>query len=341
MTYNILALDGGGRPLLMIGILEELEARSPGFLESVDLYAGTSAGSVIIAFIAAGDTPQKGLQRAKQFWMSPSNFQVDLLRSVTALTGAHSFSDQGRFIDGLRRAFGSKTLGDLNAKVLMTSIQLDNESPVPQSRRWSMRLFHTLDPLFPDTELNVVDAVVRSGSAPIMSPTYQGYADGGLFANNPSLCALTAARDHFGLSMDTMRIVSIGQGQNQATVDCSQRADYGFQKWLLDPKDPMAILKLVMDSNMQAITYQCSRLLEDQFVRIDPFLTEGSLSGGLNFNRQVLELRQIARSLDYDPVLRQLASIGWSRTPQQTSDPDATTTTQATPRRNRRRTTAA
>lgn len=313
MTYNILALDGGSRPLMMIGILEELEARSPGFLESIDLFAGTSAGSVTIAFIASGRTPRHGLQRAKEFWMSPQNFELEVVRGLTALAGTHSFSDQQKFIAGLERAFGDMTLGELKRTVLMTSISLDNESPVEQSRRWSMRLFHTLDPVFSDTELRVVDAAMRSGAAPIMSPSYQGHADGGLFANNPSLCALTAARDYEGTPFENMRVVSVGHGQNQTTMDCSHRTDFGYQKWILDPTNPMAILKLVMDSNLQAVTYQCSRLLEDKFIRIDPHLTPGSLSGGMSFSRQVLELRQIARHLDYEPILRQLQSIGWLR----------------------------
>lgn len=315
MTYNILAMDGGGRPLLTINILEEIEARHPGFLESIDLFAGTSAGSITSAFIADGRTPRHGLQKAKEFWMTPDNFELSLLRSATALTGAHSFSDQSKFIAGLRRCFGDKMLGDLKKPVLMTAITLDNQSAAPEARRWSMRLFHTLDPVFSDNDLSIVDAVARSGAAPIMSPTYQGYADGGLFANNPSLCAITAAIDYVGTSYSNVRVVSIGQGQNRHIVDCSHRADYGFQKWLLDPSNPMALLKLVMDSNLQAVTYQCSRLLEDKFVRIDPHLTEDSLSGGFNFSRQILELRQIARRVNYDSILRQLDAIGWIDTP--------------------------
>lgn len=311
MSYNILALDGGSRPLLMVGILEHLESCFSGFLDAVDLFAGTSAGAITCAFMASARTPRHGLQRAREFWTAPDNFQLNPVRSLTALAGTHAFSDHTRIKAALERHFGDRTLGDLEREVLITSFCLDNKSSVPESRRWAVRLFHTLDPLISDTSLQIVDALLRSGSSPVVNPVYQGYADGGLFANNPSLCAVTAALDYVGKRLEDTRVVSIGHGQSYKTMDCERSTDFGYHKWLLDPSNPMALLKVVMDGNLQAVTYQCSRLLEDRFVRIDPRLAKDSDAPGLNFSRYVLTLERATKEVDYPSVVRRLRAMRW------------------------------
>ena len=46
--YHILSIDGGGvRGLVACVILERLEAAHPGFLDQVDLFAGTSTGAIV------------------------------------------------------------------------------------------------------------------------------------------------------------------------------------------------------------------------------------------------------------------------------------------------------
>ena len=311
MNYNILALDGGSRPLLLVGILEQLEHCSPGFLDAVELYAGTSAGAITCAFMAAAPTPRHGLQRAREFWSMPDNFQLQPLRMATALAGTHAFSDHTKLKAALQSHFGDTTLGDLKRPVLFPTFCLDNKSADPSSRRWSARLLHTLDPMISDTELNVVDALLRSGSSPVVNPVYQGYADGGLFANNPSLCAVTAALDYRGKRMEEIQVVSIGHGQTQKFVDCNRTTDFGYHKWLLDPSNPMALLKVVMDGNLQIITYQCTRLLEDRFLRIDPRLEQDSGAAGANFSRYVLALERAAKEVDYPSTVRHLRSLKW------------------------------
>lgn len=309
MAFNILAMDGGMRPLMMIGMLDELECRLPGFISAVDLFAGTSAGAMTAAFMTETDDPVRGLQRAREFWSSPENFVTDVPRSLVALTGAVSFSDQARVRGALFDQFGDKTLGDLKKPVLFASASLDNESRDPRSRRWTMRLFNTLDPIMPDSALSVVDAVMRSSSTPIMSPTYQGYADGGLFANNPSLCGVTAISDYYDVTAADIRVVSIGHGQIQDHIDATGRMDGGYQKWLLDPSRPMALLRLVFDTNLQVINYQCGRLLEDRYVRVDPELAPGV--GGKAFDQSILSLMRATKAVDYEPFVDQLSSIGW------------------------------
>lgn len=51
----------------------------------------------------------------------------------------------------------------------------------------------------PDNDLLCCHAAMRTTSAPTYFPVFQGYADGGLFANNPALSAIGRAYAHFPL----------------------------------------------------------------------------------------------------------------------------------------------
>ena len=55
--FVILSMDGGGcRGYMSIRLLERVCEEAPGFLDRVDLFAGTSTGSILAAFLAGGAT---------------------------------------------------------------------------------------------------------------------------------------------------------------------------------------------------------------------------------------------------------------------------------------------
>ncbi|MEJ2299862.1 MAG: patatin-like phospholipase family protein, partial [Anaerolineales bacterium] len=58
--YRILSMDGGGiRGLITVILLERLESAHPGFLEKIDLLAGTSTGGILALAVAAGLSPER------------------------------------------------------------------------------------------------------------------------------------------------------------------------------------------------------------------------------------------------------------------------------------------
>lgn len=58
MPYRILSIDGGGvRGLPVTVLLERLEKERPGFLDEVDLFAGTSTGGIMALGLASGLKP--------------------------------------------------------------------------------------------------------------------------------------------------------------------------------------------------------------------------------------------------------------------------------------------
>lgn len=92
-----------------------------------------------------------------------------------------------------KEVFGSLKLADLHHNVVVTSFQLDNRSP---RRRWAPKVFRNFGEN-PDNSELVVDVALRSAAAPVFLPLYQSsnnhgpcFLDGGVFANNPAMCAL-------------------------------------------------------------------------------------------------------------------------------------------------------
>jgi patatin-like phospholipase/acyl hydrolase len=176
--YHILTIDGGGiRGLLTTIVLERLEAAVPGFLEKIDL------------FLALGITPTaaRGLYEDK----GPEVFadtMFDNVRDLGNAIGAQYGNVNLKRV--LTEYFGNKTLGDLPHKVLISSFDLDNGPDNPaQLRTWKPKFFHNFPGPDSDGKELVVDVAMRTAAAPSFFPVYQGYADGGVFANNPSMAA--------------------------------------------------------------------------------------------------------------------------------------------------------
>src|SRR3974377_1754958 len=68
--FRILALDGGPAALLETLLLSSLEAPAHGFLENVDLIAGTSAGAITGLMLATRENPAHMLPVAENFWLN-------------------------------------------------------------------------------------------------------------------------------------------------------------------------------------------------------------------------------------------------------------------------------
>lgn len=269
--FRILAMDGGSRGVLMMRMLMRLNERLPGFLDQVDLFAGTSAGAISASILLTSPSWKTGLQRAHDFWRDAKFSRFTPLQNLLSLTGKFPLMSNTGMIEELELHVGSVTLEKLAHKIVIPAFQLDNGAADPVFRNWTPRLFHNLPLEGGSASDTLLDVVMRSASAPIVSPTYQGYVDGGLYANNPSLCALALAKDYTGLPLEQIEIFSVGMGQNPIYLNKSTD-NLGYMDWFLDGQHAMAMLNAVAESNLKAISYQCGRLLESGFFRLDPRL---------------------------------------------------------------------
>jgi len=270
--FFIISLDGGGvRGALTLSMLEELEKARPGLVERADLIAGTSTGAIIALLLATGVTPKKcremyehmvppvfGKPRSTYQRFFAAKYQNDILASV------------------LHEYFGGMTLGQLDRRVVIPALRVDgvassSHSPelwpsLSRSQGWRPAVFTNLPPVEasrPDISLKAVDAALRSSAAPTFFPTYQGYADGGLFANNPSVVALGKTLLHLPyLRRSNIKILSLGTGAWPRRV--VQNADMGLAQW-----SPY-LFDLLLDASALSTEISAAYLLKSSYFRLDP-----------------------------------------------------------------------
>lgn len=264
--YRILSLDGGGiRGTLTIRIIERLDQMVPGWLDKVDLLAGTSTGGILALVLAGGLKPSyvrelyQNLGRdvfADTLW--------DNIKDIGNLLGAkYSLEPLHRmFIDQL----GDIRLGDLKKKVLIATFDLDDESVrLGKPRSWKAKFFHNFPGPGSDAQARVADVGVMTSAAPTYFPIYQGHVDGGVVATNPSMCALAQAlhKETGNQSLGDIRLLSLGTGCVSQYIP-STDGDWGLVQWA--PK----LVNMMLDGNGGLADYQCRQILEASYHRLNP-----------------------------------------------------------------------
>ena len=297
--YRILSMDGGGiRGLITVILLERLESAHPGFLEEIDLFAGTSTGGILALAVAAGLSPE----RIRHLYeTSGRNVFADTLlddvRDLGKLVGADY--SLGPLKQELTKEFGDTTLGELKAKVLVPAFDLDNKPDNPlKIRTWKPKFFHNYPGEDSDAAEKVVDVALRTSAAPTYFPIYQGYIDGGVFATNPSVCALTQALhpQTGGQRLEDVVILSIGTGTNPMYLTETD-ADWGLAQWAPH------MVSLMLEGGSGMADYQCRQILGKRYFRINPVLP---VPIGLDGVNQIPLMEDIAAQVDLAPALKWL-----------------------------------
>lgn len=291
--YRILALDGGGiRGVLTATILEQLEAEFPGFISKVDLFAGTSTGGILALGLASGLSPNeiRGLYEesaSEVFVTRPLRYSIEKFDQFRERFDQFFVADYPNqpLKQVLFNQFGEKTLGQLEKSVLITSFDLDDGGSHEYPRRWQPKIFNNFGE-DPDSAQKIVDVALCTSAAPSYFPIYQGFIDGGVVANNPSMCALAQAirKDQNGgkQSVGNIRLLSIGTGASPAFLDVVQeKGNWGYLQWLIGGDGPEvlmgnaitgAIVKLMLEGNVELAHYQCKHILGKKYRRFNPIL---------------------------------------------------------------------
>src|SRR5713101_8997211 len=232
-AYRILSVDGGGiRGLYAAVLLDRLTREVPILVDRVDLVAGTSTGGIIALGLAHDLAPADLValyrDRAKEIF---DDSWLDDLKDLGGLTGADYDNDKLKAV--LEGVFGKKTrLKQLKKRVLVPTFDLDNESPAPCKRMWKPKFFHNFPGPDSDGKELVVDVALRTSAAPSFFPVYQGYADGGVFANNPAMAALAQALEPTTGKQNLADVIllSLGTGRGNQFIT-TQDADWGWVQW--------------------------------------------------------------------------------------------------------------
>lgn len=306
-AYRILALDGGGiKGLFTARVLDRIVQQYPKLLKNVDLLAGTSTGGIIALALAAGKTPGEiaklySERGEKIFDDSIWDDLIDLGNAVGAdyhLTGLRR---------ELKREFGGLKLGELDKKVVVPSFDLDSPEDEAEGRprMWKPKFFHNFPGSDSDGGEPVLDVALRTGAAPTYFPSHQGYIDGGVVANNPSMAALAQALDKRAANRELgdLLLLSVSTGTEPKYIR-GKSLDWGWGQWA------RPLIDLMMSGVMGVAHYQCRRLLGDRYFRVDTYFDRG-----VNMDdprpKTLSYLEDQAGKLDLDAVLDWLETNKW------------------------------
>lgn len=293
-SYKILSLDGGGiRGLLTAIILERLNLTNPGWLDRVDLLAGTSTGGIIALGLANGLTPTqlRNLYQMKGEKIFDDSW-LDDLKDIGGLTGADY--DNKNLKRELKKLFRDTRLKDLNKKVLIPAFDLDNEKKDVKKRSWAPKFFHNF--IGPDSDGTslVRNVALYTSAAPTYFPSVDGYVDGGVVANNPSVAALAQTQDSRAFrsppKLKDVVLLSISTGKSLVYIK-GKRHDWGYAHW------GKSIIPIMMDGVTGVADYQCRQILKSKYCRIEPVFPPNE-TFNMDDVKKIHELVSLASGVD-------------------------------------------
>jgi patatin-like phospholipase/acyl hydrolase len=301
--YRIVSIDGGGIRGLITTILLQRIVSTPGlenFLRSINLVAGTSTGGLLSLGIAYG----LDLEQIRDLYIKsgPKIFDdswLDNLKDLGKLNGADYSIKPLR--QELKKLLGVTKLGQLKKRVLITAFDLDNEDPEPEKRRWKPKLFHNFPGPNNDRSFSAVDVGLYTSAAPTYFPSVDGYIDGGVYASNPSICALAQTQDKRYRPNPLLKniiLFSVGTGTSLQYIK-GKSLDWGYLKWV------RPLIDLMFDGTAGIADYQCTQFLGNRYHRLGPVFPAG-LTIPMDDIKKIPDMIRFAEDLKIDKTIRWL-----------------------------------
>ncbi|MFM9265575.1 patatin-like phospholipase family protein [Tychonema sp. BBK16] len=296
---RILSIDGGGiRGIIpgqvAVSIEEKLQQKSGNpdakIADYFDLIAGTSAGGILTCTYLFPDPknptrPLWSAQDAVNFSIKSGRdiFKNSFWQTLTSLDGLvdekYSSIDLEKFF---LEHFADCKLSEMLKPCLITSYDIE---------RRKAHFFNQIDARENVENDYLIRDITRATSAApsyfeipkISSLTNKSYAlvDGGVFANNPALCAYAEVRHKFRIPDDRpdrgptakeMVILSLGTGDAQKKYPYQEAKDWGQVEWL----EPL--INILMTGVAETVNYQLMQIFDaierpNQYLRITPDLS--------------------------------------------------------------------
>lgn len=261
---RILAIDGGGiRGLIPAMVLAELERRTGRpVCHLFDLMAGTSSGAILVLALAKpgpGGGPHYSAAQMVHFFQTEGSriFRRSLLGRLFAASwlAEHKYPAAG-LEAALGRCFGETPLRHTLCDLVVTSYETERRFPFFfKSRHARLR---------PDYDFPMRLVARAACAAPTYFPPlrlftdgpreYYSLIDGGVYANNPALCAYAEARVVWP-EAEHVLLVSLGTGELTEPLLYWQARRWGLAGWA------RRILHVVLDGVSATVDYQLRQLL--------------------------------------------------------------------------------
>lgn len=258
---TILSLSGGGiRGIIPAMVLEELERRTGRPVCTMfDYIAGTSTGGILACMLAVPNQhgqPRYSASRILECYLELGGavFRRSLARRLRTLGGL----TDARYSSRVLRQYLHEYLGNVRLSAALTRLVI----PAYETRSASPYFFKSAfaRPFGPDHENPPMKAAaMATAAAPTFFPPCQVgqnhcFVDGGLFANNPALCAYADARRAFPEEQDFL-VVSLGTGIHLQPFTCRQLRRRGLIGWV------SIILRMLQNSSTATVQYQMKTLI--------------------------------------------------------------------------------
>lgn len=211
--FYILSIDGGGlRGAFAAHVLKRVEEElDVDWSSCFGLMAGTSTGSILAAGLACGESATALSELYGRYGRTV--FTPHPLARPDHLRLLRSRYRSGRLKELLEQVFKDTTLGQVTVPLIVPAVDIVNGCVHVFKSKYDAGFVR-------DPNVRVADAVLASCSAPTyFNPHLVAdylLADGGLWANNPSLVALVDAHYRLGVPLEDVRILSIGTGTSKA-----------------------------------------------------------------------------------------------------------------------------
>lgn len=329
---RILSIDGGGiRGIIPGEVLVALESKlqeisgdpDKRIADAFDLIAGTSTGGILTCLYLCPDpdTGRPGFSAPEAVDLYLQNgddiFDVSIWKKIESIWG---LSDEkysaGTLERVLHRYLGDQLLSDLVKPCLVTAYDLTrraakffNSADVRDKNLGEGRDFYLRD-------------IARATSA---APTYFEPAnitamdrkvytlvDGGVFANNPAMCACVEAFSlDPELAVDDLTVLSLGTGTEDRPYHYSEAKNWGKIEWV------KPVIDVMMSGVSETVDYQLRMLFgavkaQKRYLRIQADLRDfKDVDGAMDHasEKNMRALQEVGRSLAlrYDPDLTELA----------------------------------
>lgn len=300
---TILSLDGGGIrgiiSCIVLRYLEELlqqkDHPNAKLGDYFDMIAGSSTGGILASVLLCPDVSGKAkysIQKAFDLYTEKGEdiFNVSLWESLINPFGLFSEKiSQDNLERQLKDFFGDLELKDFIKPSLITSYDIENRKA---------KLFNTINARQSQQNFFVRDVCRATSAAPTYFSPVQirssygqifSLIDGGVFANNPTLCAYAEARkipfanifeNPFKPnypSANDMMIISIGTGTEMKYYPFKKYHNAGKLAWV----NP--IIDILLSANAETVDYQLNQMFmtlgkrnRQNYYRINPSLKSAS-----------------------------------------------------------------
>jgi len=237
-TRTILSIDGGGiRGIIPARILELIEARTGEPIASLfDVIAGTSTGGIL----ALGLTKPNGARTGPALSASELvKLYEDEGKPIFNRSAWHVIEALGQLngpkYDGegarvaLTKYLSGARLKEARTRVLVTAYEIQIRKPF-FFKSW-------LAETDPASDFDTVDVARATSAAPTFFPPVQvvsaghafAFIDGGVFANNPTMCAVADAWKYW--PGDDLLVVSLGTGNTDRPIAYDRAKGWGLAEW--------------------------------------------------------------------------------------------------------------